>query len=71
MSIFQNAKDHQIPLNRSLDIRILVKLVHFNFERVFLNVPFKIFCSFQLKNCGLKCQFSKTPKFIKIHLAFR
>ena len=54
MSVFQNAKDHKNSPSRSVDIRILVKSVfsienacefqHLNFDRVFLSVPFAIFC---------------------------
>ena len=81
MSVFQNAKVHKNPPSRSLDIRIFIKSVlpiknvckffHINFDCVLLNVSFAIPGLFQLETSSLECQFSKTPKFIKIHPAVR
>mgnify|MGYP001507110167 CR=1 FL=1 len=58
MSVFQNAKDHKNPPSRLPDIRISIKLVHFIFDFVFLNVPFVFPYLCQLENCSLECQFS-------------
>ena len=66
MSVFQNAKIYPNQYSGSLDICISIKLVHFKFDRVFLNVPFVIRSLYQLETCSQEYQFSKTPKFIQI-----